>query len=103
MRPEDSQYAAQAFADAAGRFYAAGQEAIGAVYNIQAEYLRPFILYKPRLAKDGDMWICCLGENLAEGVVGVGKTPDEASRAFDKAWHEPAKVTSEAVGGEKKC
>lgn len=92
MRSEDSQYAAQAFADAAGRFYAAGQEAIGAIQNLEIEHLRPFILYKPRLAQDGNMWICCLGDNLQVGVVGIGKSPDAASRAFDRAWYIEAKV-----------
>jgi hypothetical protein len=94
-------WVAQAAADAAGRFYAAGQEAIGMVQNLQAEYLRPFILYKPRIAQDGDMWIACLGDNLQEGIVGVGKTPDEASRAFDKAWYEPAASTPKVTSGGK--
>jgi len=55
--------------------------------NIQRnEQLRPSVLFKPRVFKDGDMWCCLLGENLMEGVVAFGKTPDEATREFDKQW-----------------
>lgn len=53
------------------------------------EKSRPFMLLRPRLAKDGDKWICCYGGNIQEGVVGIGDTPDAASRDFDRAWRSP--------------
>lgn len=51
----------------------------------------PFVIYRPRLTRDGDAWIACLGENIQEGVVGVGSSPHEASLAFNKAWYEKIK------------
>ena len=59
------------------------------------EMLRPFILLKPSLSIDGDMWCCLYGENLQEGVAGFGKSPDLASRDFDRAWVE------QLPGGER--
>ncbi len=50
------------------------------------EYMRPFVLLKPHMAKDGNAWICLYGDNIQEGVCGIGNTPDEASRDFDKNW-----------------
>ena len=45
-------------------------------------------LYRPTLYVDGDKWCALLGENIQIGVVGFGASPDEAMRAFDKAWFE---------------
>lgn len=50
------------------------------------ENMRPFMLLKPQMFKDGDKWCALYGENLQDGVAGFGDTPDEASRAFDAAW-----------------
>lgn len=63
--------------------------------DLLVEKLRPFLLHRPRLARDGNKWICCYGDNLQEGVVGIGDSPDLASRDFDKAWYASL-VTSEA-------
>lgn len=57
-----------------------------------AEKLRPSYIWRPHLAKDGNSWIALFGDNLAEGVVGCGDSPDEAMRDFDKAWYRSAKV-----------
>lgn len=54
-----------------------------------ADYSRPSAIYRPRLAKDGNAWIACYGDNLAEGVVGCGDTPEKAMRDFDKNWYAP--------------
>lgn len=59
------------------------QEAIG---SISYEMTRPSVVYRPRLAKDGNMWIACYGDDLQEGCVGCGETPERAMEAFDKAW-----------------
>ena len=56
--------------------------------KLSEELLRPFMLLKPSLSIDGDMWCCLYGENLQEGVAGFGISPDLASRDFDRAWHE---------------
>ena len=50
------------------------------------EQLRPSVLFQPRVFKDGDKWCCLRGENLMEGVVGFGDTPNEATLEFDKEW-----------------
>lgn len=47
----------------------------------------PHVLYKPRLARDGDMWCALLGADIQEGVCGFGKSPSEAMHEFDKAWY----------------
>ena len=56
--------------------------------GVVSEYERPSVLYRPSLYADDDKWCALLGENLQTGVVGFGASPDEAMRAFDKAWFE---------------
>ncbi len=53
------------------------------------EYTRPAVVWKPKVYLDGDMWCALYGDNLQDGVCAFGKSPDEATRNFDKAWHEP--------------
>jgi hypothetical protein len=48
--------------------------------------MRPCILFKAKLSKDGDMWCALVGDNLMEGISGFGKTPDEAMIDFDINW-----------------
>ena len=55
------------------------------------ELAQPFSLYKPRIARDGDAWIACLGDNIQEGVVGVGDSPANAAHDFNRAWFEKGK------------
>lgn len=83
MNDADSNMVAQHLCQAASRQW----DAANLDYEAAAERLRPFILYRPRIAKDGDAWIACLGENIQEGVVGIGDSPENAARAFDKAWY----------------
>lgn len=54
------------------------------------EQMRPSILFKPALLKDGDMWCALLGDNLQDGVAGFGETPAKAMWAFDTAFNTPA-------------
>lgn len=49
----------------------------------------PFAVHKPRISLDGDHWVCCLGDNIQEGVVGIGKTPAECAADFDRNWFKP--------------
>jgi len=50
------------------------------------EARRPFVLLKPALYPDGNMWCALYGENIQEGVCGFGETPENAAQAFDLAW-----------------
>lgn len=59
-------------------------------FQITAECLRePSAIYRPKLTQDGDKWLAVYGD-LPTGVVGVGNSPEEAMRAFNKAWSTPA-------------
>jgi hypothetical protein len=51
---------------------------------------RPSVLWRPVLTQDGDAWVALYGPDLAVGVVGTGKTPEEAMADFDRAWRTPA-------------
>lgn len=59
--------------------------------DLSYELLRPFRLMNTRISLDGNKWCVLYGDNLQDGVAGFGDSPDEASRAFDKAWYEKAK------------
>lgn len=50
-------------------------------------YARPSAIYKPRIAMDGNKWICVLGDNIITGVVGTGDSPELAMQDFDKNWN----------------
>ena len=53
----------------------------------------PHVKMKPRIFQDGNMWCCLYGENPMEGVCAFGKTPYQATEAFDLVW----------ANGEKGC
>ena len=53
-----------------------------------AAHERPCVLWKPRLFIDGNQWCALFGENIQEGVVGFGDSPEEAMWAFDAAWRK---------------
>ena len=59
--------------------------------DLSFELLRPFRLMKTSIHIDGNQWCVLYGDNLQDGVAGFGDSPDEASRAFDKAWYEKLK------------
>jgi len=50
------------------------------------EQQRPFVLLRPKMYPDGNMWCALYGENIQEGVCGFGETPEKAAQAFDLAW-----------------
>jgi hypothetical protein len=54
------------------------------------EMMRPSVLFRPRLFRDDDVWAALYGEDQIDGVVGLGRTPDEAMRDFDMQWHKAA-------------
>lgn len=53
----------------------------------------PHVRMRPRVFQDGNMWCALYGENLMEGVSAFGKTPHQATEAFDLVW----------INGEKGC
>jgi len=55
---------------------------------IRGEWTRPSVLYPVKVYVDGSAWCCLLGENIVEGVVGFGASPNEACLEFDIAWHK---------------
>lgn len=79
MNRDDSNMAANAICHAADMVKASWQEAA-------CEQLRPSVVFKPVLSKDGNMWCALFGANLQEGVAGFGDTPARAMYAFDTAW-----------------
>lgn len=56
--------------------------------NIGWSALRPSIIYKPKLFKDGNMWCVLFGENIQSGVCGFGKSPEKAFLDFDREWNK---------------
>ena len=53
---------------------------------IEQEEMNLFVLLKPKLYQDGDMWCVLYGENIQEGICGFGKSPMLAIYEFNKAW-----------------
>ena len=51
-----------------------------------SESIRPSVLYKPKLGREGNQWGVLYGDNLQDGVAGFGKSPDAAMRDFDNEW-----------------
>jgi hypothetical protein len=50
------------------------------------EMMRPFMLLKPSVLKDGNKWCALYGDNLQDGVAGFGDTPEQAAIQFDIEW-----------------
>ena len=59
------------------------QELIGVAH----EYLRPSVLFRPKLSIDGDQWCALYGDNLQDGIAGFGDTADKAMLDFDKNFN----------------
>lgn len=47
---------------------------------------RPFMLLRPSMMQDGNMWCALYGDNIQDGVAGFGETPEKAAEDFDKNW-----------------
>ena len=62
-------------------------QAHDAISSIENDLRRPSVLFRPRLMVDGNQWVALYGDNLQEGVVGVGDSPDAATWDFDRAWN----------------
>lgn len=55
---------------------------------IEQEEFNLFILLKPKIYKDRNMWCVLYGENIQEGICGFGASPILAIYEFNKAWRE---------------
>ena len=53
---------------------------------VELERKRPFMLLRPKLYVDGNMWCALYGDNIQVGVAGFGSTPDKAAKQFDIEW-----------------
>jgi hypothetical protein len=62
------------------------QQASAVLTGLENEYLRPSVMFRPRVTLDGNKWCALYGENLQEGVCGFGDWPDAAMRDFDREW-----------------
>lgn len=59
------------------------------IEEVGNELMRPCVLLKPKLTREGDCWCALYGENLHDGIAGFGKTPSEAFYNFDhNFFHE---------------
>lgn len=56
-------------------------------HQAAGEWSRPFVLLKPKLFPDGNMWCALYGENLQDGLAGFGTSPAKAAWAFDQAFY----------------
>ena len=72
--------------DESGNIRAYLQQVAATKITIANEKLRPFMLLRPHIFIDGDKWCALYGDNLQDGVCGLGQSPDEASRSFDESW-----------------
>lgn len=55
------------------------------------EYMRPSVIYRPRIFRDGDKWCALYGENLHDGCIGFGDSIADAMSDFDVNWKKPVK------------
>ncbi len=68
----------------------------------QALAQNPHVVMKPKVYKDGDKWCCLYGDNIQEGVVGFGDTPNDACAKFDKMWWKGENAPDEEAKGAQK-
>lgn len=70
---------------------------------IGAEMTTPFALYRPAIVRDGNAWLCVLGD-LPAGVVGCGDSPAECAADFNKQWYAkieaPLARVANSAGGK---
>ncbi len=68
------------------------------MYDNACAQAAPSVVWKPRLFIDGNQWCALYGENIQDGVVGFGDTPDKAMWNFDFNWHVALPTTPAANG-----
>lgn len=70
-------------------FFHAGliaQESFGLFGDVARKLMKPHVKMRPAISLDGNMWCALYGENIQDGVVGYGLSPEQAMAAFDRAW-----------------
>jgi len=75
-------------------------QAQDAISTLSYELARPFVLLRPKMYPDGNQWCALYGDNIQEGVVGFGDSPELASYEFDKAWRESLLDATAKARGE---
>jgi len=81
MNNQDSNMAANAICHSAAMVQESLQQAA-------YEQMRPAVIFKPKLYRDGNQWCALFGEDLQVGVAGFGASPADAMWDFDKSWNE---------------
>lgn len=82
--------------------YASEQGILNAQWNAaelacraEESRIRPSVLRRAKVFRDGDKWCCSLfwpkELSMMEQLVTFGDTPEDACKAFDKAWLEGEK------------
>ena len=79
LNDQDSNMAANAICHSAAMVQ-------GSFADVAFEMMRPAVLFKPRLYRDGSLWYALFGEDLQSGVCGFGESPADAMWDFDKEW-----------------
>lgn len=74
---------AEMFQQIVNDFYAFQEEQLK-YYKLTQDFMSsPHIRLRPRIYSDGSHWLAVLGDDLTNGVVGVGATPMAAAKDFD--------------------
>lgn len=79
LNEQDSNLAMQAISNAAEAWSRAASQAEQTGYDSRTW----FVLLKPRLFPDGNMWCALYGDDLQSGVAAFGETPAKAAVQFD--------------------
>lgn len=58
--------------------------------NAAEMQMRPSVLFRPKLSRDGNQWCALYGDNIQSGVAGFGNSPEKAMAAFDDNWRNDA-------------
>ena len=93
LNDQDSSMAANAIChaveSATNAIWSAAEKSQESIQQANHERMRPAVLWKPRVFRDGNQWCALLGNNLQEGICGFGDSPADATYAFDKEWNTP--------------
>ena len=79
LNDQDSNMAANAICHSALMVQASLQQAT-------YEQMRPAVVFKPKLSRDGNKWCALFGDDLQSGVAGFGDSPALAMWDFDVQW-----------------
>lgn len=72
----------EAFSFVSEQGYTLAQE----IHNISNEYIRPSVVFKPKIFIDGNQWCALYGDNIQDGICGFGDSPALAMLDFDSSY-----------------